>query len=138
MNYQCPFCGGEFWADNGVESVMCPHCNEEVQLVPTEEPLVPEEVPQQPQRPVGVFEVGPSGKSRGVAGLLAIFLGMCGAHYFYLGKTKPAVINIVASLLCLLMPVVKIADLIIGIRMLMATQEEFEERYVYNDSIYPF
>lgn len=39
-----------------------------------------------PPYPDSVFSPGPSGKSRGVAALLAIFLGSLGIQYFYLGK----------------------------------------------------
>lgn len=138
MNYQCPFCCGEFAADDNAESVQCPHCNETVELVPTEEPPVSDEPqPEQPQPPIGLFEAGPSGKSRGVAALLALTLGVFGAHYFYLGKPKAGVINIVANIL-LLMVVARIVDIIVSIRMFQSTQEEFEERYVYTDALYPF
>ncbi|MDE7237726.1 MAG: TM2 domain-containing protein, partial [Paramuribaculum sp.] len=41
------------------------------------------------------FDAGPSGRSRGVAGLLAIFLGSLGIQYFYLGKTQAGIIAIV-------------------------------------------
>lgn len=41
---------------------------------------------QCPPQSNDVFSPGPSGKSRGVAALLAIFLGSLGIQYFYRGK----------------------------------------------------
>jgi TM2 domain-containing membrane protein YozV len=41
-----------------------------------------------------------SDKTKLVAGLLGIFLGGFGAHKFYLGDNKAAVIRIVAMLAC--------------------------------------
>jgi len=42
--------------------------------------------------------IGGEGKSKLVAGLLAIFLGAFGVHNFYLGNTKKAIIQLVICL----------------------------------------
>lgn len=84
---------------------------------------------------VGVFDSGPSGKSRGVAGLLAIFLGGLGIHYFYCGKGGGGAI-------CILLSVVTcgiwtILTLIQGIMMLTMSCDDFERKYVYSQSTFP-
>lgn len=86
-------------------------------------------------RPPGVFDEGPSGKSRGVAGLLAILLGTLGVHYFYVGKVG-------GGLICILLSIITcgiwgIVALIQGIMLLTMTQEEFERKWVYSQSTFP-
>lgn len=83
----------------------------------------------------GVFDEGPSGKSRGVAGLLAILLGGFGVHYIYLGKVGGAII-------CFLLTVItcglwSILALIQGVVMLTMKQDEFERKFVYSQSSFP-
>ena len=51
-----------------------------------------------PPYPDNVFSAGPSGRSRGVAALLAIFLGSLGIQYFYLGKSTAGIISLIVSL----------------------------------------
>lgn len=92
-----------------------------------------------PKANVGVFENGPSGKSRGVAGLLAIFLGAYGVHYFYMGKATAGIIFLLVTVLsCFTLGVITgIFSLIQGIMMLTMTQEEFERKYVNSPSSFP-
>ncbi len=45
------------------------------------------------------------GKSKKVAGLLAVFLGLWGAHRFYLGKKFLGIVNFVAFFISLLIVV---------------------------------
>ena len=87
---------------------------------------------QQPYRSNDVFAEGPSGKSRGITALLAIFLGAFGIHYFYLGKTTPGIVFLVASLITcgILAAVTSIIALIQGIMILCMSQEDFESKYV--------
>lgn len=87
----------------------------------------------------GVFDDGPSGKSRGVAALLAIFLGSFGAHYFYIGKSTPGVVFLLVSLFScgFFAWIVAIIALIQGIKMLTMTEEAFEEKYVNTYSSFP-
>lgn len=84
---------------------------------------------------VDAFSVGPSGKSRGVAGLLAIFLGYLGIQYFYCGKTTAGLIAIAISLVSC--GAVSILWLIQGIMMIAMNQTEFERKYVNTDSAFP-
>jgi len=107
--------------------------------------------PQQPQygyqQPApasnDIFANGPSGKSRGLAGLLAIFLGSLGVHYFYLGKTTPGIVFLLVSLFgggltCgAAAGVVAIVSLIQGIMMMTMSQQEFESKYINTDNSFP-
>ena len=84
---------------------------------------------------IGIFDAGPSGKSRGVAGLLAILIGTLGIHYFYIGKVGGGLICILLSIVtCGLWGVV---TLIQGIMMLTMKSEEFERKYVNSTSTLP-
>ncbi len=83
----------------------------------------------------GVFDEGPSGKSRGLAGLFAILLGGLGVHYFYINKPTGGVI-------CILLTIVtcgiwSVVSLIQGILMMTMRQEEFERKYVNTPSSFP-
>ncbi len=94
----------------------------------------------QPQAGSNVFSVGPSGRSRGVAALFAIFLGTIGIHYFYVGKTT-------AGVICLLLTIlscgwagllIQVMTLVQGILMFTMSEDEFDNRYVYTNSTFPF
>ncbi len=88
-----------------------------------------------PPQPDNVFTPGPSGKSRGVAALLAIFLGGLGIQYFYLGKTTGGIIAIILSIVTC--GIFEIIWLIQGILMFTLTQPEFENKYVYTPKSFP-
>lgn len=77
------------------------------------------------------FASGPTGKSRGVAALLAIFLGSLGIQYFYLNKTTPGIVFLLVSLLScgFAAPLVNLLTLIQGIVMFTMTNQEFEDKY---------
>lgn len=78
---------------------------------------------------------GPEGKSRGVAGLLAILIGSLGVHYFYLGKVGAGLLTILLSLItCGLWSVVTLVQ---GILMLCMSNEEFERKFVSTPSTFP-
>lgn len=78
---------------------------------------------------------GPEGKSRGVAALLAIFLGGLGIQYFYLGKTGAGLITIGLTLIsCGLFELVMFIQ---GIYMLCITNEQFQQKYVNTTSSFP-
>ncbi len=78
---------------------------------------------------------GPEGKSRGIAALLAIFLGGLGIHYFYLGKTNAGIISIILTVVtCGLWQTVMFIQ---GIVMLCMTNAQFREKFVDTDKAFP-
>lgn len=82
-----------------------------------------------------IFDSGPYGKSRGVAGLLAILLGYLGVQYFYLGKVGAGLIAIALSLVtCGIFPLLFLVQ---GILMMTMSQEQFDQKYVLSDSTFP-
>lgn len=78
---------------------------------------------------------GPQGKSRGVAGLLAILLGGFGVHYFYLGKTGGGLIALALTLCSC--GIWSVLALVQGILMLCMTNAEFQRKYVESTSTMP-
>ena len=83
------------------------------------------------------FADGPEGKSRGVAALLALFLGWLGVHSFYLGKPTGGIVFVILSLLsCTSIPA--ILGLIQAIMMFCMTNQDFRNRYVITPSSFPF
>lgn len=139
FQYQCPKCGRAFATNEFVDRVRCPYCGEEFQTVMAQPQYGASQPYQQyaynrPAQP-GVFDEGPSGKSRGVAGLLAILLTGFGVHYFYLGKVGAGFICILLSLITCGMW--NIVVLIQGILMMTMSQEEFERKYVNTASTFP-
>ena len=91
--------------------------------------------PQQPYAPYGCKPTPYPDKSKIAAGLLAIFLGGLGIHYFYLGKTS-------AGLICLLLTlcscgVWEFLTFAQGIYMLCISDEEFYQKYVYTTKTFP-
>lgn len=85
------------------------------------------------------FATGPYGKSRGVTALLAIFLGSLGVHYFYLGKTMPGLVFLLATICtCGILGIVaSIVALVQGILMFTMTNQMFENKYVTTPSSFP-
>lgn len=86
------------------------------------------------------FSTSPvTGKSRGVAALLAILLGTLGIHYFYCGKTGAGIGFLLVSLLScgILGAVTAILALISGIKMFCMTNEQFDQTYVLTTSSMP-
>lgn len=81
------------------------------------------------------FSEGPTGRSRGLAGLLAIFLGYLGIQYFYLGKTEAGFIALAVSILSC--GAASVLWLIQGIMMIAMPEEEFERKYIYTNSTFP-
>lgn len=75
------------------------------------------------------------GKSRGVAALLAIFLGGLGIHYFYLGKTTAGIVTLLLSLVsCLIWYWIMVIQ---GILMLVMNNYDFDRKYVYTQNSFP-
>ncbi|MBQ9466452.1 MAG: TM2 domain-containing protein [Muribaculaceae bacterium] len=74
----------------------------------------------------------PSGKSKVVAGVLALFLGGLGAHYFYCGKTKGGIIMLIVTLVLCGIPM--ILAFVQAIMFFVISQEEFDRKWVYSPS----
>lgn len=81
-----------------------------------------------------VFTSGPSGKSRGVAGLFALLLGGFGVQYFYVGKIPAGLIALGLTLVSC--GVIEILWIIQGIMLLTMSQEQFERQFVNNPSVF--
>ena len=89
----------------------------------------------QPTYERSAFDPGPSGKARGVAGLLAIFLGTLGVQYFYCGRTTAGLLAILISLVSC--GAVSVLWLVQGIMMIAMPQSEFERKFVNTDATFP-
>ena len=147
--YKCPVCGNLLYSSSPLLKVKCQSCgceylvDEKPQVeTPQPEQSVKSEEPKsapQPEKKRDIFDEGPSGKSRGVAGLLAIFLGFLGVHYFYLGKTTPGIIILLVSIFScgVLAAVVETLTLIQGIIMLTMSEEDFEKKYTDPNVSFP-
>lgn len=161
VQYQCPKCHSQFTTATATNSVRCPYCGNEFQVISAQQGQQPPQFGQQqygqqqygqpnfgqqanygPQMAygpqpadIGVFDSGPSGKSRGVAGLLAILIGTLGVHYFYLGKTGGGFLCLLLS--CVTCGVWGIITLIQGIIMMTMKSDEFERKYVNSTSTMP-
>lgn len=158
--HNCPQCGKQYSTPDKVERVKCPYCGAETNVSYGEQ--VPPQQDQQQQPPYGyqqqqppyqqpqyayqqpprgnnVFDEGPSGKSRGMAGLLALLLGTLGIHYFYLGKTTGGIVFLLVSILScgFLATLTWIASIIQGIMMFTTSQEEFERKWVNCPTDFP-
>ena len=141
--HNCPECGKQYSTQEKVNRVKCPYCGAETNVSYAEqEPQQSQwqQFGQQTARTVDdVFSNGPSGRSRGIAGLLAILVGAIGVHYFYIGKTNAGVIFLLATLItCGALGVVtQIIAIIQGILFFTSSQEEFEARWVNSPSTMP-
>ncbi len=123
------------------KATSCPACG-----CPIEHPVPPpipntSENPQPPQRQVGVFDEGESGKSRGVAAILAFFLGSLGIHFFYIGKTGAGVLFLILTILfcwTVLIPfAISIITIVQAVLFLTSSQEQFESKYIYSNTFLP-
>lgn len=158
--YKCPNCGNVTYSSIPLQRVKCRRCFVEFSTEDSTAPLgdnpnqyryAPGETygqepqgnyrqTQHPNAGSNVFSVGPSGRSRGVAALFAILLGTLGIHYFYVGKST-------AGIICLLLTIlscgwagilIQIMTLVQGIMMFTMSEDEFDNRYVYTNSVFPF
>ena len=79
------------------------------------------------------------GKARGVAALLAIFLGVLGIQYFYLGKTTAGVICLLLTVCScgIIGSVISLLSFIQGILMFCMNNQEFTNKYVATQATFP-
>jgi len=141
--HKCPECGKQYSTQEKVNRVKCPYCGAETNVSYSEQEQSRWEQFYNQQRQNGpidsVFNNGPSGKSRGIAGLLAILMGWCGLHYFYIGKTSAGVLFLLIAILScgVLATVTTIVSIIQGVLFFTSTQEEFEYKWVNSPSNFP-
>ncbi len=92
--------------------------------------------------PSTIAPLGGSGKSKVTAGILGILLGALGIHHFYMGNTKMGVIFLVVSVVgafCTLgigTGIMSVLGLVQGIMYLVATDEDFERKYVQEQKFF--
>ena len=110
-----------------MKDIYCPNCGEKI----------PVNVKYCPKcgSPTPSPSAASGRKDKLAAGLLAIFLGYLGIHYFYLGKTTAGIITIILSLCTC--GAWSIVTLIQGILMLVMNEDVFNEKYVDNDRKFP-
>lgn len=139
--HQCPECGKQYSTQEKVSRVKCPYCGAETNVSYSEQQQTQwQQFNSQAANSLdSVFNNGPSGKSRGIAGLLAILMGWCGLHYFYIGKTSAGVLFLLIAILScgILATVTTIVSIIQGVLFFTSTQEEFEMKWVNSPSNFP-
>ena len=142
--HNCPECGKQYSTQEKVNRVKCPYCGAETNVSYSEHEQSRWEQFNSQQRQYSaidsVFNNGPSGKSRGIAGLLAILMGWCGLHYFYIGKTNAGVLFLLVAILScgILASITTIISIIQGVLFFTSTQDEFESKWVNSPSNFPF
>ena len=116
----CPHCGAPV-----VKEVYCSKCGTKV----------PENVQYCPACGAAMNTTAAPKKDRIVAGLLGIFLGTLGIHYFYLGKTTAGVISLILGLCsCGIWGIVMFIQ---GVLILTLTDEAFMAKYVDTEKTFP-
>ena len=143
--HQCPECGKQYSTQEKVNRVKCPYCGAEtnVSYSQQEQPNFQEQWRQfgnQASNAIdSVFANGPSGKSRGVAGLLALLMGGLGLHYFYLNKPTAGIVFLLVALLsCFTLGIVThVIAIIQAVLFFTSTQEEFEQKWVNCPTNFP-
>jgi len=151
--HQCPECGRQYTTQEQVARVKCPYCGKETQVSYAQ--AEPQQQADAQHTTAGermyafgdraatafdnVFANGTSGKSRGVAGLLALLLGFIGLHYFYCGKTTGGVTFLVITILScgILGTLVWLMSVIQGVLFFTMTQDEFEQKWIYSNNNFP-
>ena len=142
--HNCPECGKQYSTQEKVNRVKCPYCGAETNVSYSEQQQDRWQDSYRQQQQAGayidsVFNNGPSGKSRGIAGLLAILMGWCGLHYFYINKTNAGILFLLIAILScgIFSTITFIVSVIQGVLFFTSTQEEFESRWVNSPSNIP-
>ncbi len=147
LQYRCPQCGTIQVSSQPLSEVHCQQCgcvfHPTYQGDGSQQQYQQQGQPYQqpyPHNPNDVFQSGPSGKSRGVAALLAIFLGSLGIQYFYLGKSTAGIVCLCISIFScgILAGVLGLLTLIQGIIMLTMSEQDFERKYINNPATFVF
>ena len=84
----CPNCGNNISDD----SKFCPSCGARIQNSANDSSYMSEDL-NKAIHPEGVYNESP--KSRAIAAILAWFLGVFGAHLFYVGRTTGGILSAV-------------------------------------------
>lgn len=87
-----------------------------------------------------VFATSPvTGKSRGVAAILALLLGTLGVHYFYCGKTTAGIVFLACTLCTcgILGAITAVLSVISGILIFCDTNAGFDQKYVLSNTTFP-
>ena len=142
--HNCPECGKQYSTQEKVSRVKCPYCGAETNVSYSDQQPNFQEQWRQFSNDASnaldsVFNNGPSGKSRGIAGLLALLMGALGLHYFYIGKTNAGIVFLLISLLScgVFATVTWVISIIQAVLFFTNTQQEFEQRWVYSPSNFP-
>lgn len=145
--HNCPECGKQYSTQEKVNRVKCPYCGAETNVSYADQQQQQNANQQQWRQYASqageafdsVFNNGPSGKSRGVAGLLALLMGALGLHYFYLGKTTAGVVFLIIFFLScgVLGLVTEVIAIIQAVLFFTSSQQEFEQKWVYSPSNFP-
>ena len=141
--HKCPECGKQYSTQEKVNRVKCPYCGAETNVSYSEQQQDRWQDSYRQQQAGAyidsVFNNGPSGKSRGIAGLLAILMGWCGLHYFYINKTNAGILFLLIAILScgIFSTITFIVSVIQGVLFFTSTQEEFESRWVNSPSNIP-
>lgn len=141
--HTCPQCGLQYSTTEQVARVKCPYCGHETNVSYAEQQSGPNQWQQSGSQAAGaadsVFSNGPSGKSRGVAGLMALLLGCFGLHYFYLGKTGAGITFLLITILsCFILgSLVQVVAVIQGVLFFTMTSDEFERKWVNAANTFP-
>ena len=135
--HNCPECGKQYSTQERVNRVKCPYCGAETNVSYAEQQQYTN--PNSTLIDDDLFCNGPSGKSRGIAGLLALLMGALGLHYIYLGKSTAGIVFLLASLLScgVLAVVAQVVSIIQAVLFFTCSQQEFEQKWVYTTSNFP-
>lgn len=125
---RCPNCNHQF-PDS---SQFCSQCGCDLEFIPGPPPPYHGNTYERNN----AFDAsGPQGKSRGVAALLAIFLGGLGIQYFYVGKVTAGILTILLTFVTC--GIWEIITLIQGIMMFCMSNDEFQSKFIDSPSKFP-